>query len=143
MGNYIVKLILILCIVLACIGSLSAQSVYDNLVTLSDGLVFKTEIDGNVSVVSLGRSQMLNADVLRAKLAIDPATPITDQSAESFFATVIGLDGSGRWENLISYMDDNLTNLRVYKVGVIRSDVFVVGLYRQQIIGIHFSIVQT
>jgi len=47
------------------------------------------------------------------------------------------------WTRLRSYLEANLTSLKVFKIGNIRRDIYAVGLFQGHIVGIRTFAVET
>jgi len=92
------------------------------------GLLFPSESDYPLEAYTFGPEEPTAAALLRAR-GLAPETPVEETTVASFFE---GLtegedDGSGRFRALVDLLERELTDLRVYRVGKVDIEAFVLG----------------
>lgn len=108
----------------------------------TDSLVYISEEDWDVNVFIIGRNvSVLNAETFLAANPFVAFQPIEKFDIDLFFARLEQQDG--RWTILRNYLEANLTQLQVFKVGNVRRDVYVIGLFNGHIVGIRTFAVET
>lgn len=105
-------------------------------------LTYPSESDRPLSVVAWEVSD-LTLETLRQQLSLPPDSPIEERTVESFFDRVTcdspavtcawqGADAeilSRQYRALRELLTTQLTNLKVYRVGQVEIDVYVLGQY--------------
>lgn len=123
----------------------SIDEIQQELIRLSSGLIYISETDSELTVVrSREKVEPLTERNFLLSLGLDPATEIETLDLHQVFANPINhyRDGA-RWRALQNYLDANLKDVKVFKIGSIRRDVFAVGLKDGYAIGVHFVSVET
>lgn len=119
---------------------------------LTDGLFYISEIDGPVELFSGGNASEVSAQALIAQLS-DGKNDFEQSSLEDFFSRLTTLkdwyqerqkESSARWAKLRDLLETNLRDLRVFRLGKIQIDIYVVGLDNDSnLIGIKTNAVET
>jgi len=108
----------------------------------ADNLNYISEQDWDVNVFVIARqiTQLSPANFQAANPFI-AFQPIEEIDVEVFFSRP-SLQTQG-WTNLKNYLEANLTQLKVFKVGDVRREIYVVGLFQGHIIGVRTFAVET
>lgn len=108
----------------------------------AENLVYISEQEADVNAFVIGRNiSFLDAETFRAanpKLLFEP---IEDFDPETFFARLERKDKA--WTRLRNYLETHLIGLKIFKVGIVRRDIYAVGLFRGRIIGIRTFAIET
>lgn len=108
----------------------------------ADNLNYVSEQDWDVNVFVIGRNvSVLDTEIFRAAYPQILFEPIEEFPLDAFFARLENQNKS--WTNLRNYLEANLIQLKVFKVGNVRRDVYVVGLFQGHIVGIRTFGVET
>ena len=108
----------------------------------ADNLIYISEEDWDVNVFVIGRNVLvLNIETFQAANPFVAFEPIEEIEIESFFSRLENRDAA--WTNLRNYLEANLTEVKVFKIGNVRRDVYVVGLFNGHIVGIRTFAVET
>ncbi len=108
----------------------------------ADNLNFISEQDWDVNVFVIGRNitQLSSANFQAANPFI-VYQPIEEIDVEVFFSRP-GLQ-TQEWTSLRNCLEANLAQLTVFKVGDVRREVYVVGLFNGHIVGVRTFAVET
>lgn len=108
----------------------------------AEPLVYISEQESDVNAFIIGRNiRTLNAETFRAanpKLLFEP---IEDFDKATFFARLERQDA--RWTRLRRFLETRLEQIRVFKAGDRRRDIYVVGLLDGHIVGVRTFAVET
>lgn len=105
-------------------------------------LVYISEQDWDVNVFVIGKNvSMLDTKTFRAAYPQVSSKEIEEFPLDVFFSRLEKQDKS--WAQLRNYLDLNLTQIRVFKMGEIRRDIYVVGLFQGHIVGIRTFSIET
>ena len=108
----------------------------------ADSLNYISEQDWDVNVFVIGRKiSVLNAETFLSANPFVAFEPIEEIDVDTFFSRLEKRDAA--WTNLRNYLEANLTSLKVFKVGNVRRDVYVIGLFQGHIVGIRTFAVET
>ncbi len=108
----------------------------------SDSLVFISEEDWDVNAFVIGRNvSVLNAQTFKAANPKISYETVEEFPINDFFARLENQDY--RWARLRNYLEANLTQIHVFKVGDLRRDIYVVGLFDDHIVGVRMFAVET
>ncbi len=108
----------------------------------ADNLNYISEQDWDVNVFVIGRNiTILSPANFQAANPFIAYQPIEEINVEVFFSRP-SLQTQA-WINLKNYLEANLTQLEVFKVGDVRREVYVVGLFQGHIIGVRIFAVET
>jgi hypothetical protein len=112
----------------------SDEQIVEELREATRGLMFMSESDYAFEVVRWDAEP--TRDFLRALTEQDASAPVEEQSAPDFFrAPASEADWKGeaelatarKFQSLVRLLEENLTDLRVFRVGEINMPVYVVG----------------
>jgi len=108
----------------------------------ADNLNFISEQDWDVNVFVIGRNitQLSPANFQAANPFIF-SEPIEEIDARIFFSRP-SLQ-TQEWTNLRNYLEANLAQLTVFKVGDVRREITLVGLFQGHIVGVRTFAVET
>lgn len=108
----------------------------------ADDLNYVSEQDWDVNVFVIDRNvSVLDVETFRAAYPQILFEPIEEFPLDAFFERLENQNKS--WTNLRNYLEANLIQLKVFKVGNVRRDVYVVGLFNGHIVGIRTFGVET
>ena len=108
----------------------------------SDSLVYISEEDWDVNAFVIGRNvAVLNAQTFKQSNPKVLYETVEDFPVNDFFARLENQDA--RWTRLRSYLEANLVQIHVFKVGDVRRDIYVVGLFDGHIVGVRMFAVET
>ncbi|MDC3961620.1 nuclease A inhibitor family protein [Polyangium jinanense] len=109
------------------------------------GLLFPSESDFPIEAYRFGEAEPAPAAVLRAR-GLPPDTPVEEVSVASFFEGLVegDDDGAARFRALVDLLQRELSDLRVYRVGKVDIDAFVLGRHPSGVwLGITTKLVET
>ncbi|TKC99998.1 nuclease A inhibitor family protein [Polyangium fumosum] len=109
------------------------------------GLLFPSESDFPIEAYRFGAEEPTPSVVLRAR-GLPPDTPVEETSLASFFEGLVegDDDGSGRFRALVDLLQRELAELRVYRVGKVDIDAFVLGRHPSGMwLGVTTKLVET
>jgi hypothetical protein len=113
------------------------QELKGSLTEASAGLIYISETDGEITPFEGGPAGAVTAADLLAQTGHESGAPVEERGFEEIFARLTrvyeGADEehvarAGRFAALKSVMEQNLRDLKVFKVGKIQLDVYIVGL---------------
>ncbi len=108
----------------------------------ADELVYISEEESDVNAFVIGRSvSALNAEVFKQANPKIMFETVEDFDKETFFTRLEKQDE--RWTRLKNYLEANLAQIHVFKVGDVRRDVYVVGLFDGHIVGVRMFAAET
>lgn len=108
----------------------------------SENLIYKSEEDWDVNAFVIGRNLSgLNAQTFKQANPKVLYETVEDFPVNDFFARLEKQDC--RWTILRNYLEANLAQIHVFKVGDVRRDIYVVGLFDGHIVGIRMFAVET
>lgn len=146
-------LFLILVIFALTASSASAQDFYrsrpfplgnllSGLQERAENLVYISEEDWDVNAFVIGRNvSVLNAQTFKSANPKILYETVEDFPPEYFWQRLENQDY--RWTRLRSYLEANLAQIHIFKVGDIRRDVYVVGLFDGHIVGVRMFAIET
>ena len=127
------------------------QDLIDRLGETTKGLLFMSESDFPFEIVSW--DQETTPEFLRQQAGAEPDVPVAEQSVTDFFSVTAGEQDwkaesaraeAKRYQALIKLLNDNLADVRVYRVGRINMAVYVVGRSASgKTIGVSTRVVET
>jgi hypothetical protein len=109
------------------------------------GLLFPSESDFPIEAYRFGEEEPTPAAVLRAR-GSSPETPVEETTADSFFEGLVegDDDGASRFRALLDLLQRELTHLRVYRVGKVDIEAFVLGRHPSGVwLGVTTKLVET
>ncbi|MDC0683468.1 nuclease A inhibitor family protein [Sorangium atrum] len=116
-------------------SSISPEELLASLAEAAQGLLFPSESDHELRPFR-SRGDASSPAALLAAEGLGAATPVEVTTAGDLFAPVIDLPGdagdaalaeAGRYRRLMDLLERHLTDVRVYRVGRVAIDVYVVG----------------
>lgn len=108
----------------------------------SDPLIYISEEDWDVNAFVNGRNvSVLNAQTFKAANPKILYETVEEFPINDFWSRLEQQDY--RWTRLRNYLEANLTQIHVFKVGDVRRDIYVVGLFDGHIVGVRMFAVET
>jgi hypothetical protein len=101
------------------------QDILDALKQACDGLLYPSETDAPLEPFCWAAANSIARDVVVARHP--KATPMQEISLQAFFGELEGSEDAGRFAGLRRLLESRLTDVRVYRLGTIRVDVYLVG----------------
>ncbi|MGA9997949.1 MAG: nuclease A inhibitor family protein [Pyrinomonadaceae bacterium] len=133
---------------------MSDEQLIHELERATEGLLFMSESDYPFEVVRL--ESLSEEDVpqrLRRLAGADTAAPVETRSVEDFFRVAAAeaewkdaqaLETAKRYQALLSLLKENLTDVRVYRVGEINIPVYIIGRSSEgRLLGLSTRVVET
>ena len=114
----------------------SAEQLLTELAQATDGLLFMSESDYPFAPVRWSDQTELTPDAVRRLTGHDESAPIETQSVNDLFRAAAAeadwksaeqLTIARRYQALMRWLQDNLTDVRVYRIGRVQIDVYIVG----------------
>jgi hypothetical protein len=114
----------------------SDEQILTELARAAVGLLYMSETDAPFAPVLWAGDDELTPEVVRRRCAVDEHVPVGTQSLADLFRVVVAepewkgaaqLATARRFQTLVQLVRDNLTDLRVFRIGRINMDVYVVG----------------
>lgn len=109
------------------------------------GLLFPSESDFPIEAYRFGEEEPSPAAVLRAR-GLPPETPVEQTSVASFFEGLVegDDDSAGQFRALVDLLQRELSDLRVYRVGKVDIQAFVLGQHPSGVwLGVTTKLVET
>lgn len=112
------------------------DSTATQLSSASQGLLFLSETDAPFEVVHWPAQGELTPAKLLQLTNHPPDAPVEGQTVDDFFATATAEEDwhdrderetAKRFQNLVSVLKQNLSQLQVYRVGSVEIDAYIVG----------------
>jgi len=112
------------------------EQLLTELAQATDGLLFMSESDYPFEPVRWSTQTELTPEAVRRLTGQDERAPIETQSVNDLFHAAAAeaawknaqqLALARRYQALIGWLQDNLTAVRVYRIGRIQIDVYIVG----------------
>ncbi len=102
----------------------------------TEGLIFMSESDYPLEVIRWEGTNEISPEYIRESAGQPPAEPLKITSADESFKVAASeaewkskeeLDTAKRYQTLVRLLKENLTDLKVYRVGEINIPVYVIG----------------
>jgi hypothetical protein len=107
-----------------------------------ENLIYISEEDWDVNAFVIGRNvSVLNVETFKQTNPKVLYETVENFPAEYFWWRLEQKDR--RWTILKNYLEANLTQIHVFKVGNVRRDIYVVGLFDGHIVGVRMFAVET
>ncbi|MEG4584679.1 nuclease A inhibitor family protein [Microcoleus sp. MOSTC5] len=113
------------------------DSITDQLNQASEGLLFPSETDAPFEVVSWPTQEELTQTKLLELTGHPPDAPVEMRTVDEFFAIATSEEAwhdeeeretAKRFQNLVNFLKQNLSQLQVYRVGSVEIDAYIVGV---------------
>lgn len=118
-----------------------------------EGLMYISETDAPIFPFTGRKSPEVKKEFLLAELGLDPDTEVEERGFDEMFARFVTMKewfnddqraNAERFQRLKNLLESNLTDLKVFKVGQIRRQIFFVGIDRSgHLAGIRTEAVET
>jgi hypothetical protein len=104
---------------------------------VSEGLYYISETDAEISPFTGTKADAVTKENLLSQTANKPDAPVEERDFESFFTRLTKIQDwfgdeekqtAAKFARLKELLESNLQNLKVFKVGRIEIDVYIVGL---------------
>lgn len=125
----------------------------DELRKASEGLTFMSESDHPLEVVRLGAEAEATHGVLRKLSGKGDDAPVTEQTVDEFFRVAASeaewksgpeLKSAKKYRALVRLLKSKLEGLKVFRVGEINIDAYVLGRARGgELMGLKTKLVET
>ena len=120
----------------------SLGNVLSGIQERAENLVYISEEDWDVNAFVTGRNvSLLNVQTFKAANPKILYETVEEFPVNDFFARLENQDY--RWTRLKNYLEANLTQIHVFKVGDLRRDIYAVGLFDGHIVGVRMFAVET
>jgi hypothetical protein len=112
------------------------EEMQSELRELTRGMLFMSESDYPLEVVRWEGVEELTPEHLRRTAGVDPDSPVEERAVADFFRVAAGeqewkgaaeLASARKYQSLVRLLEDNLRDVRVYRVGAVNIGVYVVG----------------
>lgn len=123
------------------------------LKSLTKDLIYISETDAEIVPFVLGKAEMATARVLLEQLGRPSNTPVESVDPEAFFARLTGikdwygpreLQRAKRFAELKRFLEAELSELKVFKIGNIQIDIYIVGADKEgRLAGVRTKAVET
>jgi Nuclease A inhibitor-like protein len=110
---------------------------FSRLKTACEGLVYISETDAPLLAFSGPATDAVTADTILQQAGLPAETPVEERQFAEFFARLTAINDwydderkacAKRFLDLQKLLEENLRELKVFKVGRIQLDIFVVGI---------------
>jgi hypothetical protein len=100
------------------------------------GLLFMSESDYPFEVVRWEGVEEMSPEYLRRIAGVDAASPVAERTVADFFRVAAGeqewkgaaeLASAKKYQSLVRLLEENLKDVRVYRLGTVNICVYVVG----------------
>ncbi|MBK6750120.1 MAG: nuclease A inhibitor family protein [Pyrinomonadaceae bacterium] len=120
---------------------------------LTKDLIYISETDAEIVPFVLGKAERVTAEDVIKQTGGPPNEPVAVVDTEAFFARLTAISDwfgpqetrqADRFKALKEYLDEELKDIKVFKVGKIRISIYVVGIDRQgRLSGVKTTAVET
>ncbi len=131
----------------------SDEGLLAELKEATEGLTFMSESDYPFEVLHWKGAAEVNAEYLRELEGLSADAPVKVTSVDEFFKVAASeaewkskeaITTARRYQALVQLLEENLTDLKVYRIGEINISVYVIGkLATANWIGISTQVVET
>lgn len=129
------------------------EELFGALQEATEGLLFMSESDYPFEVIRWNGSEQLSLDYLRRAAGADSGAKVEETTVEEFFRVPAGeqewkgeaqLAEARKYQRLRNELEENLTGLKVYRVGEINIGVYVIGMSAEEnYLGVSTRVVET
>jgi hypothetical protein len=120
-----------------------SNPVLDTLQKAAQGLVFISETDAELEPFIWNESSDLDEDKVKKLAGSDTDAPVEKTTLDGFFRAVPP-GKKKQFNELAKTLKDNLSDVRVYKIGEVEKDVYIVGKTKDgQWAGLKTNVVET
>lgn len=129
------------------------KDIFNSIKSLSEGLYYMSETDAEILPFAAGKVSVLNKETFARQLGIKDESQIEERDFDAFFKRLTEIkDWFGdeekataeRFQKLRDFLEQNLRSLKVFRVGRIEIDIYVLGLDDEgRIFGIKTQAVET
>ncbi|MEC4805076.1 MAG: nuclease A inhibitor family protein [Jaaginema sp. PMC 1079.18] len=132
---------------------MSDRDLTQQLQQATEGLFWPSETDAEFEIVTWPDLDNLTVETVRDRLNLDPETPILCQDFYRFFQPVTQEQAwhnaeeraeRERYQVLVEFLNANLSNLQVFRVGEVEIDIYILGQTpERQTLGLQTQAVET
>lgn len=129
------------------------EELFGVLQEATEGLLFMSEYDYPFEVIRRNGSEQLSPEYFRKVAGADSSAKVEETTVEEFFRVPAGeqewkdeaqLAEARRYQRLQNELEENLTGIKVYRVGEIHIGVYVVGMSAEgNWLGVSTRVVET
>ena len=122
------------------------------LCSLTDGLLWMSEAEYPFEVFVWNDLTSITPEELRSRTGHSLDVPVEVIDFEKFFKPAVTVQEwhneeekaeVKRYQELLSFLKDNLENVKVYRVGETEIDVYIIGQCSGQLIGLKTKVIET
>jgi hypothetical protein len=129
------------------------EELFGALEEAATGLLYMSESDYPIEVVKWAGSEQLSPEYLRKAAGADTSAGVVETTVEEFFRVPAGeqewkgeaqLLEAGKYQRLRKLLEENLTGIKVYRVGETNIYVLVVGMSAEENwLGVSTRVIET
>jgi hypothetical protein len=129
------------------------EELFGALQEATEGLLFMSESDYPFEVIRWSDSEQLSPEYLRQAMGADFSAKVEETTVEEFFRVPAGqqewkdeaqLAEARKYQRLRNLLEENLTGIKVYRIGEINIGVYVVGMSAEgNWLGVSTRVVET
>jgi hypothetical protein len=129
------------------------EELFGALQEATEGLLFMSESDYPFEVIRWSDSEQLSPEYLRQAMGADFSAKVEETTVEEFFRVPAGeqewkdeaqLAEAKKYQRLRNLLEENLTGIKVYRIGEINIGVYVVGMSAEgNWLGVSTRVVET
>jgi Nuclease A inhibitor-like protein len=123
------------------------------LAEICEGLIFMSETDAEFTVFKGTKIEVLSKETFLAQIKGSPIVAFEEQNFDEFFLRLTTIkdwfgetdkQNANRYGKLQEFMKANLKDLKVFRIGKIRIDIYIVGIDAESnLIGLKTNAVET
>lgn len=127
------------------------QSITENLARLTQDLLWMSEADYPWKIISYDCSNITPEQLLEQS-NLPSNTPVETVTIERFFAPALReqswhneeeRETRNRYQQLFNFLNDQLNDLIVYRIGEVEIDVYILGTVEDKTVGLKTTVVET
>lgn len=134
-------------------GEKIVNNFYETLEKMCEGLVYMSETDANFTVFVGNEVEAVTKEEILKQTKISPNTLIEEKSFDEFFAKLTKIQDwfateqkqmAEKFSELEKLLRENLIGKKVFRIGKIQIDIYVVGLdVENKLVGVKTKAVET
>ncbi len=134
-------------------NSLSSEDFFEALKTACEGLIYISETDAPITPVSGPEAKAVTASLILEYIAKDGDPPVEEKNFDEFFDRLTAVqdwhgdrekEKTKKFLELRQLLEENLGDLKVFRIGRVRIDILVAGLDSgRRLAGIRTTAVET
>ncbi len=130
-----------------------SKELMERLEQVCEGLIYISEIDANIEPFVGSKADIVTSDTALKYAGKDAAAPIEERDFEEFFKRLttvrewhrdVEIEKAKKFQVLYELLKEDLRQIKVFRVGRIRLDIFVIGLDKYgSVVGVKTQAVET